>query len=271
MQDHQAMTRKRGGAVRSLSRVGSQCARMSSDQLVQFTSIFVIVIIMAGEALRLSFYSTDQLDPRADAGTSSQLRRQNHTFPTTDFVGVPYTANTTTNDDDVQRVTYMLYKLITSNNITTVVDSPCAGSLHWAPALVHQLEFEVPKFRYYCVLNSAASHQQARHLVTNDSALHLVYTPPPNAELGVLWNAFGYLDPQSAWTLLRTLNTSYVVVPHYPRVERNSGHSATHGRVNVRRAPYSFGEPLRIMKDVHRNGSEPKQMLFYRSSSIRAL
>ena len=255
-------------ATRFIARVAAQCSRISNDHLVQFTSIVVIVIIMTGEALRLSFNASEQIG----VTLQNARYRQSHTNKNSNARTYLFKEVARKNaDDDIERVSYMLYKLITSNNIVTVVDSPCVSSLGWIPSLVHRLEFEIPRFRYYCVLKTRRNYRIAKRLAANISALHPVYHAPRNVDLAVLWNAFGYLDPHSAWRLLRSLNTKFVVVPHYPNVERNSGHVATHGRVNVRRSPYRFGEPLRIMKHVQRNGSEPKQMLFYRSSAIRSL
>lgn len=180
--------------------------------------------------------------------------------------------------DDIKRLSFMLYRLVKTFKVSSILDVPCIRSLPWLPQLADHLEFEVPGFKYYCILENSEEYHEAKKLVQNVSSLHLSIRPEywtyplPKADLGFLWHSFGYLPPEKAWNLmqaLRDLDVKFVVVPNNPLVERNFAHAPSHGLVNVRRTPYRFGEPVRIIQNVQKNGAEPKQLLFYNVSSVR--
>lgn len=292
-------------AKRGVKRTVGYFALMCSDSFVQLSSILVIVIIMTGEGMRASIEadeaSTIQMSlpiPNLANRPSPDIKMRrnpptnaNRSATTTSssmngdgFRGVPDSISDELGNysggDDIQRFTFMLYRLIKGMAITSVVDTPCGASLRWLPSLVRQLEFEIPRFRYHCVLHSRTTYKYASNLVSAKgrpgsaiNSLHLVYSSKnkiiPKADLALLWHAFGYLEPAHAWSLLRQLNVRYVIVPNYPNVERNAGHGDRTGRVNVRRSPYRFGEPIRIIQDVHKNGTDVKQMLLYEVSTMR--
>lgn len=174
--------------------------------------------------------------------------------------------------DDVARLSFMMYRLVKSYNITSVLDVPCRA-LEWIPEMVRHLEYEVPGFKYYCVVETDEEYLSARKMVRNITALRFLIRPNfwschrfPRAELAFAWHAFGHVEHENSWKLLKALqelHTRYVIVPHYPEVRVNSRSPAKHGRVNVRRSPYRFGEALRVISNVSLEGTEPKDMLFY--------
>lgn len=270
--------------ARAFRWLAAYAVAMIRDKFAQVSLIAVMCIILVGERLRLAM---DAGALAADMGSGgvpvstrsgSGGRSGNSSSGAGDsgdphaFRGVVLRPGTIArgNNDDVQRLTFMLYRLVVQHGLHSVVDVPCARSLPWVGALVARLEFEVPGFRYYCVLKTDGEYAQARMLARNTSALHVVYgRPPPGADLAFLWHAFGYLSPGDAWALVRRLRVRYVAVPNHPYVERNSGLASRSGRVNVRRAPYRFGEPKRVISDMHVNGAEPKQLLFYERRAIR--
>jgi hypothetical protein len=49
---------------------------------------------------------------------------------------------------DITRLSYAVYRLVKLFRIKGVVDYPCGAHVEWMPDVVHQLEFEVPKFQY---------------------------------------------------------------------------------------------------------------------------
>lgn len=264
---------------RGLKRALGYFALMCSDSFVQLMSILVIVIIMTGEGMRASIEADEAtpmtLPPLRNQNTNANINsNSNNTSSFQGFRGVRDSGGDL-GGDDVQRFTFMLYRLIKGMSISSVVDTPCGASLGWLPPLVRQLEFEIPRFRYHCVLHTRATYAAAVAARSKEtSALHLVYSGKkkqviPAADLALLWHAFGYLEPAHAWGLLRDLDVRYVIVPNYPNVKRNAGHGNRNGRVNVRRSPYRFGEPIRIIQDVHRNGTEVKQMLLYEVSTMK--
>lgn len=221
-------------------------------------------------------------DKKTDGVRLEQLTSANDQKPeernvTREFRGVLLEDGNGTSDN-IERLSFMLYRLIKTFQVSSVIEVPCTRSLSWLPQFVHHLEFEVPGFKYYCVLQTDEEYHYAKKLVGNTTSLKLSIHPEywklplPKAELGLLWHAFGYLAPDNAWNLvqmLRDLNVKFVIVPNNPLVERNSGHASRHGRVNVRRSPYSFGTPVRIIHNVSKNETEPKQLLFYNVTSIR--
>lgn len=242
--------------------------------------------IQMGKSKQISLLSTSlskkvAMKNQNNFTTKSQEDEQHkHHRPHEEFRGVERNADNRHlfKVDNVTHLSFMLYRLVKAHNITSITDLPCTKSMFWMPEVLERLEFEVPNFHYRCIV------PDDKHLVEGvlrfkdlSSALILKDSTAwasklPKADLAFAWYAMGYMAPRRSWHLLKALlksNTTYVVVPNYPEVNQNPGISSKHGRINVRRAPYRFSEPLRVVNNISSTPDVRKQMLFYTISDIR--
>lgn len=201
------------------------------------------------------------------------------------FRGVPMPADAMTkaeamgNFDNVTHLSYMLYRLIKTHRIRSVLDVPCTHTLHWMPQVLHYLDLEVPGFRYYCVVSSEEERERAEAAFGDLASAEYIVASDywrarlPGTDLGFLWSVVGFVSPQQAWTLMqsvRRVGTKYLVLANYPALRNNPATGTAHGRVNIRRAPYRFTEALRVFNNISIRPDVNKQMLFYDSEHLRA-
>ncbi|CAN8065242.1 unnamed protein product [Agarophyton chilense] len=181
--------------------------------------------------------------------------------------------------DNITHLSFMVHRLIKTHKISSVIDVPCTSSTIWMPELLKILEFEVPRFHYRCVVPDDEYLINGILQYKEYSSATVVKDPVawasklPKADLAFVWYGFGYLSPQRAWKLIKSLRkskTKYVIVPNFPDVKHNPGSASKSGRVNVRRAPYRFDEPLRVVNDMSGDPSVRKQLFLYDLNNIRA-
>lgn len=180
--------------------------------------------------------------------------------------------------EDVTRLSYMLYRLIVTHKISSLLDVPCTTSIQWMPALLQRLEFEIPKFHYRCVVpddehlvTAVLNYKDLGSAVSRKDSTFWA-SKLPRTDLAFVWYGIGYMPPKESWMLLKALRkagTKYVVVPNHPDVTRNQARKTDHGRVNVRRAPYLFDEPFRLVNNIS-STSMRKQLLMYELAAIRS-
>lgn len=180
--------------------------------------------------------------------------------------------------DNVTHLSFMLYRLIKTHQISSVLDVPCSASTIWIPELLKILEFEVPGFHYRCIVPNDQYLVEGVLRFKDFSSATIVKdvnawaSKLPRADLALVWYGFGYMPPQRAWKLIKALHkskTKYVVVPNYPDVSHNPGSASKYGHVNVRRAPYRFDEPLRVVNNMSGDSSIRKQLFLYDLERIR--
>jgi hypothetical protein len=182
------------------------------------------------------------------------------------------------NFDNLTRVSYMMYRLIKTHHIASLVDIPCTNTLHWMPQVLHYLDFEVPGFRYTCVVPTEADRELAQASFGEQASPEYLVAREywrlklPATDMAFLWNILGFIPPQQSWALLKSVRqaqTKYVVLPNYPQLRNNPATGTHHGRVNVRRAPYRFAEALRVFNNISTSAKITKQMLFYDTEHLR--
>ncbi|PXF48318.1 hypothetical protein BWQ96_01778 [Gracilariopsis chorda] len=182
-------------------------------------------------------------------------------------------------DDNVTHLSFMLYRLIKTHQIASVLDVPCSASTLWMPELLKILEFEVPGFHYRCIVPDDQYLVEGVLRYKDFSSATIVKdenawaSKLPRADVALVWYGLGYMSPQRAWKLIKALRkskTKYVVVPNFPDVSHNPGSASKYGHVNVRRAPYRFDEPLRVVNNMSGDPSIRKQLLLYELGGIRS-
>lgn len=200
--------------------------------------------------------------------------------PHEEFRGVPRnSANSVLfKTDNLTHLSFMVYRLLKAHNISSVIDIPCTGSMFWMPQVLKILEFEIPNFQYRCIAPSDKYLIEGINRFRQFSSATIVKNSNawasrlPRADLAFVWYGLGYWPPRRAWKLLMSLrrsNVKYVIVPNFPGVKNNPGSASMHGLVNVRRAPYLFDEPLRVVNNIGGNFSVQKQLLLYNLKGVR--
>ena len=140
------------------------------------------------------------------------------------------------------------------------------------PQLLMRLEFEVPRFQYRCIVSDDNSLLEAivryedleSATVIKDGTIWA--SKLPKTDLAFLWYSLGYSSSKESWQLLKALfkaSTKFVLVPNFPTLQVNPGTPTKNGEINVRRAPYRFNEPLRVMNNMSSNQAVVKQLLMY--------
>jgi hypothetical protein len=244
-----------------------------------------------GERVTHSPMQSTVNETRSSARTSSSTSGQSvlpgeerSDIPSSRFVGVSHdaatlaAANVAGNFDNLTRISYMMYRLIKTHHISSLIDIPCTNTLRWMPQVLHYLDYEVPGFRYTCVVPSEVEKDRVQKTFGDQaSPIFLVAREYwrlqlPTTDVAFLWNILGFLSPQQSWALLKSVRqaqTKYVVIPNYPQLRNNPAAGTHHGRVNVRRAPYRFAEALRVFNNISTNPKVTKQMLLYDTDRLR--
>lgn len=200
----------------------------------------------------------------------------------TDFQGVhlpSWVMPEDTHHDNLTKVSYMLFRLIRTHSMKSLLDASCLSTMPWMPVLLHYVEFEVPGFKYTCVVGSEEDENLVRERFPASSSLDILVLSNirtrkiPAADLAFLWNVVGFLSPGRSWQLLKALrqaNVKYVVFQNFPKLKKNSSYGSAKGLINVRRPPYRFAEPLRVFHNMTINPEAvSKQMLLYDLETLK--
>lgn len=172
-----------------------------------------------------------------------------------------------------------LRRLVKKYSIKKVIDFSCQYGGHWIPSLVYALEYEVPNFRYHCIVSDRQSLvEMAIHFKQLESATVIEDTQPwdtrfSGADMALMWYIVGFYAPQATWRFINGLQNAQVtfaIIPNFPSLTQNVATGSPLGRVNVRRTPYRFTQPMQVVNNMSFNNSIPKQLLMYNISRIRA-
>ena len=224
--------------------------------------------------------SNNNVDIQSKPGNFSSLNTNTTEEVSRQFQGIEKRAENAHlfEAEDVTRLSYMLYRLIVTHKISSLLDVPCTTSIQWMPALLQRLEFEIPKFHYRCIVpddehlvTAVLNYKDLGSAVSRKDSTFWA-SKLPTADLAFVWYGIGFMRPKESWMLLKALRkagTKYVVVPNHPDVTRNQAQKTDHGRVNVRRAPYLFDEPFRLVNNIN-STSMRKQLLMYELAAIRS-
>lgn len=189
-----------------------------------------------------------------------------------EFRGVPGGVIGGTN---VTHLSYMVFKIIKKYEITSVLDMPCRNTLHWFPALLHRLDFEIVGFKYYCVDSEAPSQDDIRHLFGDAGQPVFMHVKPeesnqlPKADLYLSWNGPQEWGVRRTWAYfhgLREVRPDYLLVTNNPGATNTNADDKT---LNVRKQPFHFAEAKRVLSNMHQGEDPPKQLLMYEMDGIR--
>lgn len=172
------------------------------------------------------------------------------------FQGIP---NYVQGGHNMTKVSHMLYRAIKQYKINSMVDVPCRAHSRWMGQFLEHVEWEDKKpFTYYCVdsskkiLDLAASRvPQIRGVSLNCLRRKFWRERIPRADLVFCWEGLEKMKVENVKRFFKVLKEGnrhkYLLVGSSPGVRSNS-----EGLVlNVRRAPYSYGVPMRIYKQLN--------------------
>lgn len=151
---------------------------------------------------------------------------------------------------NVTHLSYMVFKLIKSYNIKSVVDIPCRNTLGWFPELLHRIDFEVVGFKYYCVDSEAHSQDDIRSLFTDAGSPEFLHIRPeeahllPKTDLVFSWDGpqqWGVKKTWSFFTALREIRPTYLMVTNNPKV---ANRNEQRGTINLRKQPFHVSYPF---------------------------
>lgn len=198
------------------------------------------------------------------------------------------TSIVTSSQDNFSYFVLILHKLLKTYEIKNIIDPSCnPPKLPWFSPLLTKTEFDIPNFNYICIVPDSYIQKIAlTHYANTFDQLEIVKQlqtqQPWNLNItqlnikkktaAILWNSIGFWSPNFTWQFIKKLKDSgitYVLLPNYPDVMHNKVSSSIHGRVNVRRTPYRFNLPLRIINNMSTDVTMPKQLLLYNLSDIR--
>lgn len=158
-----------------------------------------------------------------------------------EFRGIPGGVVDGTN---ITHLSYMIFKLIKKHEITSVVDMPCRNTLHWFPALLHRLDFEIVGFKYYCVDSEAHSQDDLRHLFGDAGQPEFMHIKPeeaaqlPKADLLFSWNGPQDWGVRKTWAFfngIREIRPENLLITNNPGVSNANSNTGT---LNVRKQPF---------------------------------
>lgn len=170
------------------------------------------------------------------ASTSEKSKKQSRTFK-----GVPLDVVDGTN---VTHLSYMVFKLIKTHEIKSVVDIPCRNTLSWFPQLLHYLDFEILGFKYYCIDSEKHSQDDIRGLFSDAASPEFMHIRPeeasllPKADLVFSWDGpqqWGVRKTWSFFTALRQIRPKYLMITNNPGAQNTDD---KRGLINLRKQPF---------------------------------
>lgn len=182
------------------------------------------------------------------------------------------------NEDNITRISFMLYRVIKAHNISSMIDIPCTKSVQWMPELLHYLDLEIPRFRYLCVVQSEREQAKVKKIFGEQGSPEFIVSrqfwdfDAPATDLAFVWNAISYMNPVRVWEMfkcLRKAGTKYVILGNHKGIANKKAFDFEARRINVRKQPFHFKEPHRVISHVSIDEKSRKQMLMYDMSKVR--
>jgi hypothetical protein len=185
--------------------------------------------------------------------------------------------------EDIQRVSYMLFRIIHQYKVTSMVDVPCRAHAHWMHLFLDHAEKEIPKFQYYCVDTNRkvlkAVKKQKHPLPNRQFVLKQFWREAlPEADIVFSWGGLENMKEENVYKFLKLVASSkkhkYILIGSHTegsRVVRKSmkGQKLLPKPMNIRKAPFSLHKPMRVISELSVNGVK-KQLYMYKPENMRS-
>lgn len=234
---------------------------------------------------RPKVFSVDDIDPAGDVVSAASPEDTAplipHVAAVTEsgrFKGVVLSRQPPGCAYNITRLSYMVYKLIQSVEVHSVMIMPCRTTIQWMPAVVSQLEFETPAGLTVTCVDTRPDRPQGRLLEAyKDTGATVVNgsldTIPalPAAQIVVSWHGFQEWGVRGSWDFLgaiKQLGVDWVTFNNHARATNGERPGAAKA-INVRKAPYHLGAPARVVKGVALDPKSDVSLVLYDTANMR--
>eukprot|EP00181_Compsopogon_caeruleus_P000102 CAMPEP_0184685578 /NCGR_PEP_ID=MMETSP0312-20130426/19476_1 /TAXON_ID=31354 /ORGANISM="Compsopogon coeruleus, Strain SAG 36.94" /LENGTH=361 /DNA_ID=CAMNT_0027139799 /DNA_START=418 /DNA_END=1503 /DNA_ORIENTATION=+ len=189
---------------------------------------------------------------------------------------------------NISRLSFMIYRLIISNDFHSMIDFPCLVNAGWMPQLVMQLDFEIPGFQFFCGELSERNLNVARRSYRQLESVEFFRNDVgrsdfPEADVILTWSAFHDWGLQDSWAHFKAVSCSNIshimfetnptvnnmrVMQGLPQEVTEEGREPPRG-LNSRRPPFLFDPPIKSVGGITQNGSEPRILVLYQANGLR--
>ncbi|GAB0488810.1 hypothetical protein MMPV_000020 [Pyropia vietnamensis] len=206
------------------------------------------------------------------------------------FHGVPAQPNQ--RSDNVTRLSFMLWRVIKTYHIKSLVDVPCRAHGSWMPQLLARLDYDLPEFRYYCVDASPRVIKEAKAMVGDLVDSHFVVRDwwarrLPSADLIFSWRGLDTSPSEHVHRLLSHIpgsDAKYLLLGSADAHNDGKGlgamgmAAAAMGAkkwappINFRKAPFRLPQhPMRVIKEVTLpTAAHSRSLLLYQVADLTA-
>jgi len=199
------------------------------------------------------------------------------------FHGVPAQPHQKT--DDVTRLSFMLWRVIKTYHIKSMVDVPCRAHGSWMPQLLARLDYDLPDFHYTCVDASPRVVKGARAAVGDLVDGHFLVRDwwarrLPPADLVFAWRGLDTAPAEHVHRLLSAVPASgakYLLLGSADTHNDGHGAGAAGGKkwvppINFRKAPFRLPQhPMRVIKEVTLpSAAHSRSLLLYQVAELAA-
>jgi hypothetical protein len=172
-------------------------------------------------------------------------------------------------------------KFIFTYGIKTYIDAPC-GAVHssWTKGLLADIRKNMKCFKYYGFDAAEAVINKNINYFRSDENIKFqqmdlsssTATLPQNADLIFCRDALQHLTYRAIAGVFATFcrsHATYLMVGSYleSTINNDIPNIGNYFSINLLAAPFSFGEPMDIIKDYH-EGDNPKYILIYHLTSL---
>lgn len=176
----------------------------------------------------------------------------------------------------LDRVSFMLLKLLKQYKAQSMVDAPCRAHAHWMPELIAKVHHDLPNFRYICVdSNKEVLHMMRRRVKGKAHAKFISCQfwkddQLPEADFFFSWGGLNKMKEGNVVKLLDNVATpglfKYAVLGNHMKGSKVVESKAV--ALNLRAPPFLLQQPMRIVSNLT---TEPvrKQMYLYRVSEMK--
>jgi len=180
--------------------------------------------------------------------------------------------------DNATKISLEIYKLLKKYKVKSIANIPCSKTNAWMPEVLGRLEMEDNEYKYYCLETSGAVMDETRekyHHLSGDLEFNVVNPERdnlPNVDVFITWDLATDMRPRRGWAMFKNVKNSgskYLVTTSYPTFLNTPGLVGTVGKVNLRKAPYTFREPIKTVTRISSVEDEAKNLLFYNLKKVR--
>jgi len=182
------------------------------------------------------------------------------------------------NNLNVEFISYMLARIISGHSILTMADMPCSKNAEWMKVLLPRLISENLGFQYVCIETSESAAESMRKQYKNEDYVTVINIKPwierfPRVDLVFSVGYLQFLDPTKTWRSFKNMKeggVKFVMFENHIGQGNSNMMLGQRGVMNVRRAPFHFSQPMRVVNNISTGDSDMEvQLVFYAIDALR--